>query len=202
MKCSDVESVVGAWEAGRRVGAAAISSARGHLASCPSCAERFDALFALIELDEMEVPSPLLPETPVFVGFSDRVLGRIEGSRRNRFPIQWIGLAAAMVVLVMGVAWYARAAAPGSSTVSVLFVLDAPSARSVSLVGDFNKWNPAAHVLRRSGPGKPWELRITLPKGKMYVYDFVIDGEQWVPDPAVQTRVDDGFGGSGSLLRL
>ena len=52
---------------------------------------------------------------------------------------------------------------------------------------------------RRSGT---WEITIPLRKGSMYTYDFLVDGQRWIPDPGSRTQVDDGFGGLSSVLRL
>jgi hypothetical protein len=45
-----------------------------------------------------------------------------------------------------------------------------------------------------------WTATITLPAGQ-HQYAFVVDGQQWVPDPAAPA-VDDGFGRRNSVLTL
>jgi len=35
----------------------------------------------------------------------------------------------------------------------ITFKLDAPEAQSVSLVGDFNSWNPDSHPLKKNSNG-------------------------------------------------
>ena len=211
MECSGVEALVGTWESGGKAEAAALAAARDHVAACGECRARFATLLAFVERDSVEGAAPLLRPLPLPPGFSDRVIGGIEERRRSgalpfgdgRRGLRFIGIAAAVALFLVGVGFGARVLVPSrGDSVSVLFVLDAPQAKSVSLVGDFNRWNPAIHVLKRRDPSQPWELKVNLPRGKMYVYDFVIDGKHWVPDPSVETKVDDGFGGSGSLLRL
>jgi hypothetical protein len=93
-------------------------------------------------------------------------------------------------------------AADSEPMVTVRFVLEAPEATSVRLVGDFDGWTEPGYAMAVSGSPGLWEVSIQLQKGKVYVYNFVLDGERWITDPAVRTRVDDGFGGAGSLLRL
>ena len=44
-----------------------------------------------------------------------------------------------------------------------------------------------------------WERREELPPGR-YQYKYVIDENNWKEDPNNPQRVDDGFGGSNSLL--
>lgn len=59
-----------------------------------------------------------------------------------------------------------------------------PSAATVHLVGDFNKWKPQA--LRKGKTGK-WSVVVTLPAGD-YSYNFIVDGKT-VRDPN-QRRTD------------
>ncbi|MBN2159825.1 MAG: glycogen-binding domain-containing protein [Spirochaetes bacterium] len=54
-----------------------------------------------------------------------------------------------------------------------------PGASMVSLVGDFNHWNPEHDLLTRGSDGI-WRLRKKLYTG-VYRYQYIIDGE-WVPD--------------------
>lgn len=79
----------------------------------------------------------------------------------------------------------------------VRFVVDAPEARSVALVGDFNGWDPAATPLQRVG-GR-WMVALPLPRGR-HVYGFVVDGSNWVPDPAAPRDPGDDFGGTNSVV--
>jgi hypothetical protein len=80
----------------------------------------------------------------------------------------------------------------------VAFRLDAPDASSVHLAGDFTGWEPE-YELHQSQPGV-WTVVVPLVAG-VHDYAFVIDGEQWTPDP-LATAVDDGFGGQNSRLSL
>lgn len=65
----------------------------------------------------------------------------------------------------------------------------APSAKSVSLVGDFNGWNPESHPLRQA-PDKSWQLMLELRHGH-HRYAFIVDGVLTL-DPRAQgiTRND------------
>jgi len=58
---------------------------------------------------------------------------------------------------------------------SVNFVCDAPQAQSVTLVGDFNNWNPYSHPLKQQ-PDGAWLLRPELKHGH-HRYAFLVDGE-------------------------
>ncbi|MGD8412657.1 MAG: glycogen-binding domain-containing protein [Candidatus Latescibacterota bacterium] len=78
-----------------------------------------------------------------------------------------------------------------------LFRLRAPEAVAVSLVAEFNGWDPGANPLRDAGNGW-WEGRFSLPEGS-YQYAFWVDGELLTP-PDAEVTVDDGFGGRNGML--
>lgn len=81
----------------------------------------------------------------------------------------------------------------------VQFVFVAPGARAVSLVGDFNDWNPAATPLRATGRGGVWTVEVPLSAGR-YTYSFVVDGAVWHGDPAAPPAPEDDFGRPSSVL--
>ena len=58
---------------------------------------------------------------------------------------------------------------------AVDFFCRAPKAKSVSLICDFNEWNPAANPMRKM-PDGGWVLRVSLPQGHQR-YLFVVDGK-------------------------
>ena len=82
--------------------------------------------------------------------------------------------------------------------VFVRLVLLQPGARSVSVAGDFNGWNPANTPLERSDGGM-WTATIPLKPGR-YQYMFVIDGKQWIADPLATEEATDGFGSQNAVL--
>ena len=108
--------------------------------------------------------------------------------------------AAAALVLWLGPTTPRRAADESSAAVTVRFVLVAPTAQTVSVAGTFNQWDAAATPLVRSGSDGVWTATLTVPPGQ-HQYAFVVDGAQWVPDPAAPT-VSDGFGRRNSVLAL
>lgn len=91
------------------------------------------------------------------------------------------------------------AGVPG--TVLVQFELRAPAAASVSLAGSFNGWNPEAIPLVRSADPEMWSVTVPLRPGE-HEYLFVIDGQEWVPDPRAHVQIDDGFGQSNSVITV
>jgi hypothetical protein len=84
------------------------------------------------------------------------------------------------------------------TTVYVQFRLDAPDASSVRLAGTFTGWEPA-YTLHETAPGV-WSILVPLTPG-VHDYSFVIDGGEWVPDPAAP-QVEDGFGGENSRVAI
>ena len=83
----------------------------------------------------------------------------------------------------------------------VRFVLLAPSASSVSLVGDFNNWQRGATPLRSAGAAGMWAVSLPLPRG-LHQYAFIVDGTRWTPDPATSTTVTDDFGTTTSVIAV
>jgi hypothetical protein len=92
----------------------------------------------------------------------------------------------------------ATVATVATDTVYVHFAITAPEARAVSVAGSFNGWNAAALPLRRAPDGS-WEATVPLPVGE-HRYEFVVDGQRWIPDPSAQSQADDGFGGTNSVI--
>ncbi len=55
------------------------------------------------------------------------------------------------------------------------------AAKKVSLLGDFNEWNPKTHVLKKKKDGSFW-LDVYLTTGATYRYKFLLDGKRWEND--------------------
>ena len=93
---------------------------------------------------------------------------------------------------------FASQAANGSEPeVFVQFRLETAAMR-VQLAGSFTNWEPR-YELRESAPGV-WTITVPLTQG-VHDYAFVVDGQQWVPDPYAP-QIGDGFGGTNSRLSL
>lgn len=73
----------------------------------------------------------------------------------------------------------------------VNFICHATQAKAVSLVGDFNGWDPAANPMRQQ-PDGAWLIMVELRHGH-HRYAFWVDG-QLTLDPRAQgiTRNDQG----------
>lgn len=83
----------------------------------------------------------------------------------------------------------------------VRFVLAAPTASSVTLVGDFNRWSPDATPLRSIGTNGVWIVDVPLSAGR-HEYAFVVNGAQWMPDPAAPRAPVADFGTPNSVITI
>jgi 1,4-alpha-glucan branching enzyme len=81
----------------------------------------------------------------------------------------------------------------------VKFVLAAPGASEVAVIGSFNGWNAAGWTMRRDTASGLWTLKAALPPGS-HEYVFLIDGATTVTDAAAALSADDGFGSRNSVL--
>jgi predicted carbohydrate-binding protein with CBM48 len=79
------------------------------------------------------------------------------------------------------------------------FAIVAPGASRVTVVGDFNGWDPRATRLRRAALGDLWVADVPLPIG-VHVYAFVVDGNEWIPDPSAPLAPMSAFGAKTSVL--
>jgi hypothetical protein len=79
----------------------------------------------------------------------------------------------------------------------IKFVLVAPQAATVSLVGDFNGWDLKATPAQRQSDGS-WATFVQLPPGR-HVYSFVLDGRVFINDPTAPIVPND-FGEKNSVV--
>lgn len=138
-------------------------------------------------------------------------------------PLGALGAAAAIAALLFGGVWAGRrsavdalpgpglatsiaaqapSAGAGSSAVqSVRFEVAAPGAAQVTLVGDFNDWNPAATPLRATRRNGVWSVTVPIAPGR-HEYAFVVDGERWIPDPHAPRAAAADFGSANSVVTV
>jgi hypothetical protein len=93
---------------------------------------------------------------------------------------------------------------PLAATDTVIkFVLVAPHASTVAVVGDFNNWDAQATPMTRTPTGGTWSVAIPLRAGR-HVYAFVVNGAngstQWVADPTAPLAPEDGLGAPNSVV--
>ena len=78
----------------------------------------------------------------------------------------------------------------------VPFAFPAPAARQVSVVGDFNNWDPRTMPMHK-GPDGVWHLSVALKPGR-HEYRFIADGV-WHDDPAARQRTANALGGENCV---
>jgi 1,4-alpha-glucan branching enzyme len=125
-------------------------------------------------------------------GLDARVMAEIAAAARpgKRRPWPWLAAAAAVLTAVVVAHPWAPAR---SSTDAFQFVLVAPQAASVSLVGDFNDWDPGRSPMHTAHG--IWATVVPLAPGR-YRYAFLVNGVEWRADPAAPNAIDDEFGPS------
>ena len=85
----------------------------------------------------------------------------------------------------------------GDSIMIARFVYADPSAKSVALIGDFNRWDPSATPLIRSAAGT-WGRTLRLTAGR-HEYAYLVDGKRWATDRAARES-HDAFDVASSVL--
>ncbi|HZR19615.1 MAG TPA: isoamylase early set domain-containing protein [Verrucomicrobiae bacterium] len=81
----------------------------------------------------------------------------------------------------------------------VNFICVAPAAKRVSLVGEFNGWNPEAHPMKRQ-PDGVWLLQVPLHHGH-HQYRFLVDDKPEL-DPKASGIARDRSGERASLIAV
>ncbi len=117
--------------------------------------------------------------------------------QRRQWAVPALAGAMAMLVAMLGV-WRLSPAGRGDR-VRVHFQVHAPGARSVELVGDFNRWAPGSIRLRGPDASGHWTADVELPEGH-YEYLFLVNGETWVTDPNAAAHRPDGFGRENAVV--
>ena len=107
---------------------------------------------------------------------------------------------AAAAAIFMGLILVLRPVGPASAArAGVTFVVHAPGAERVELVGSFNDWRSGQIEL--SGPDATgrWTVTVPLPEGR-HEYLFLVDGQEWITDPQATFYRPDGFGHQNAVI--
>jgi hypothetical protein len=151
--------------------------------------------------------------------FDRRVMVRVRrvyAERRHRGIIGWLGAAAnisrrpawaaalaAGVVAVVSIGLIPHGGTKRLNTagqaIPVQFVLVAPDAHSVAVVGDFNNWGLNDTALVAENHNGVWSVSAPVHTG-VHRYAFLVNGKQWVADPTAPRAADDDFGQPSSAL--
>lgn len=175
----------------------------------PEWGERHTTLEMIVQ----ELQRPVrLDET-----FERRVMVRVRRLHAERRSRGWIAIAsrvthrpgwaaalAASVVAVVTLGLLRGRPADGERSgpvplEPVQFVLVAPDAHSVAVVGDFNDWGLNDGALIATNHEGVWSVTAPVPAG-VHRYAFLVNGKQWVADPSAPRASDDDFGMPSSAL--
>jgi len=80
-----------------------------------------------------------------------------------------------------------------------VFICHAPEAKQVSIIGDFNHWNPNAAPMMRPPDGH-WKAGLELGHG-YHQYVFLVDGKR-VLDPKAMGKTRDAQNQPASLVAI
>ncbi len=85
-------------------------------------------------------------------------------------------------------------------TVQVTFVLtDVTSEEAVSVVGDFNEWQPGALAFNKTSRDS-YEATTTLPAGRQYVFRYLTEHGRWFDETAADGFYPNEYGSGNCLL--
>ena len=132
-------------------------------------------------------------------GLDARVMREVAQGAPRRMPRPriWPWLAAAAVLAAVLIARPWNRSATRADTLQ--FVLIAPQAASVALVGDFNDWDPARSPMQTAHG--VWATVVRLAPGR-YRYAFLVNGVEWRADPSAPAAKDDEFGTASSVVTV
>jgi Carbohydrate-binding module 48 (Isoamylase N-terminal domain) len=88
---------------------------------------------------------------------------------------------------------------PDAPPIPKQFVFNSSRAHRVSVVGDFNSWNPANAPMSRSPDGELWSVTIPIAPGR-HMYAFMVDDSLFTLDPGAPNARDPDLGTKGSIV--
>ncbi len=86
----------------------------------------------------------------------------------------------------------------GHDEVKVTFSV-ADDGRPVSLVGDFNEWDPQAHPMKRRSNGTR-SVAVILESGRRSSFRYLADGAWFFDDPDGDAIEPNGFGQTHTVI--
>ena len=95
----------------------------------------------------------------------------------------------------------ASASSAQQGTVWIRFMYTNNTADSVAVAGDFSQWNPVPLSPRTVNGETVWTGLVPVSQGE-HEYQFVINGDRWVPDPLAPITRGDGFGAKNAVLKI
>lgn len=74
-------------------------------------------------------------------------------------------------------------------------------AKTASLCGEFNGWNPAKHRMKKKKTGG-FSITLSLKPGKAYRFRYLLDGHKWENDWEADRYSPNSFGSDDSVISV
>ena len=88
----------------------------------------------------------------------------------------------------------------GKDQVKVSFILPSNAVTGrVSVVGDFNGWDPTVHPLRPRSNGTR-SVAVTLPAQHRFAFRYLDEAGRWLDDDGAHDYEENGVGGVNSVV--
>lgn len=88
----------------------------------------------------------------------------------------------------------------GDAMVKVTFALPLDEVdQPVSVVGEFNDWDPLAHPLKKRSNGTR-SVTVPLPEGRSFRFKYLTDDGRWLCEPDADATVGNDYAGEDSLI--
>jgi len=94
--------------------------------------------------------------------------------------------------------WMEKLHGPRQLPEGVMFSLDAPQSKEVSVTGEFTNWSREGLPMEKDSKDGLWKTLVDIAPGE-YEYRFIVDGV-WLRDPNNKDYVRNEFGQENSLL--
>ena len=72
----------------------------------------------------------------------------------------------------------------------------------ISLLGDFNNWDPKANIFAETGADGEYIAVIELPAGNKYRFRYLADGVHWFNENEADDEELNDFGSKNSVLKV
>lgn len=70
----------------------------------------------------------------------------------------------------------------------------------ISVLGDFNFWDPLAHPLKKRANGTR-SATVELEPGRRYAFKYLAEGGTWFPDPLADDHEVNEYGETNSIIQ-
>jgi 1,4-alpha-glucan branching enzyme len=89
----------------------------------------------------------------------------------------------------------------GKDGIKLTFTLSlADTPQPVSVLGDFNEWDPHAHPLKKRTNGTR-SATVVVPPGNAFAFKYLAEGGTWFNDVEADEHVTNEYGEVNSIVR-